>query len=141
MAGELAVIVVAQPAEVDDLLDSSPLGGGPEGLGRSTVLFGEIVGVAHRVHEVVRRPDSLHGRRQRIDVGHVAGHDLDPLAPLDRVELRRRTSDAPHRVPGVEQLGNEATPDVAGGAGDEDSGCRHGHTVCRDRCTQNTARA
>ena len=106
-------VVFTEPAEVHDLREHGLGGGVPEHRRRLAVALGELVVAAHGVDEVVRGVDAGHRRRARRRIRHVALHHLDPVGPRPAVELGRRPGQAPHLVPGVEQLGDEAPTDVA----------------------------
>jgi hypothetical protein len=70
-------IVLAQAAEIDD--PPHARGGGGSGIiiRRNSILFFKIARRPHRMDEVVRGVDSLHGPGQRCRIEHIAGHDFD----------------------------------------------------------------
>ncbi len=114
------VVVVAQTAEVDDLLEPGLGGRVPEARRRLSVPLGEAGAAFHAVHQVVGRPHPVEGRPERGRVGEVGLHDLDVADPRHARELLRRPGQAAHAVTSLEERRHEAPADVAGGAGDED---------------------
>ena len=71
--------------------------------------------------EVVGDVDARQGG---VEVGSVAGvalDDLDVVGPRVVAQPAGSADQAAHPVAGREQLGHETAPDVAGGAGDEDT--------------------
>ncbi len=129
VTGQLRVVVAAESPQVDDVPDTGAGRSVPERCGRPAVGLVERPRTAHGVHQVVRDLDSRHGPVERLGVGDVALDDLDPVAPRRVSELARVAHEATDPVAGLEQLGDEAAPDVAGGAGDEDDG--HGRLLPR----------
>ena len=114
VGGEVLVVVVAEPAHVDDLLHPGRGGRGAEGARGLGVLALEV-GVVEGVDEVDRHVDVAQRLVERGAVRHVG---TDRLA---RAVVRLRApGHRPDVVPGVEQGGDEAAADEAGGAGDED---------------------
>ena len=68
-------LVLAEPAEIDDLRDARPLGLGGDVLGCSAIELGEVAG-AERVDEVVGDVDALERAAER--AGDVGGERADP---------------------------------------------------------------
>ena len=68
-------LVLAEPAEIDDLRDARPLGLGGDVLGRSAIELGEVAR-AERVDEVVGDVDALERAADR--AGDVGGERADP---------------------------------------------------------------
>ncbi len=69
--------------------------------------------------EVVGDVDAVQGRRDGLGVDDVAADDLGAPGPRVVAQLLGGAGQAPHAVSGVEELGHQAAPDVAGGPGDQ----------------------
>jgi hypothetical protein len=119
-----------EAAEVDQPPDSGRTGGGGERRGRLAV--GALEGRrADGVDQVVGDVHLVHRGLQRRRVGGVGPHDLDVVDPGMPPEPVRVTGQHPDPVSGGQQLGDESTADVAGGAGDkaEQTAAGNGVTV------------
>jgi hypothetical protein len=77
-------------------------------------VHGGEVGPGQRVDQVVQHVLAVQCGAHVGGGGHVTGHHLDPIAPGRVGELARCASQHPYRVPGAQQLGHQATADVAG---------------------------
>ena len=96
MSGQV-VRSFAQSAEVDDLFKTARGRGICEVTRRLPVAFLEITfATGHRVHEVKRGLTARQRRAKRFTIKHVAGQNLDLLAPAparDLVRITRQTTD------------------------------------------------
>jgi len=118
-----AAVVGTEAAHVDDLAHA---GGGSrlaEVAGRVRVLALEV-GVVEGVHQVDRDVDAVERRDQRPGV-HDVGSDRLARAVVLLGAARHRADG----VPVVDEGGDEAATDEAGGPGDQDGG--HGHSLAR----------
>ena len=109
----------AEPAEVDDsrkLRRSS--GGGKVPRARQLALL-EEAGIAHGVHEVVRRVDALHRRRQRRRVEHVAGDNPRRWASAGG-QILRPAGQATNLVALRLEHSQQPSADIAGRTGQKD---------------------
>ena len=112
-------MVFAQTAQVDDAGNAGGACGGGEVLrARGFALF-EAARVPHRVDKVVRHVDVLERRGQRGRIQDVAGDDLRAAADTRR-EVRGVTRETANLVASCFEDRQEASPDVAGCAGQED---------------------
>ena len=131
--GRQVVPVVAEAAHVDDLLHAGRGRGGAEVARRLGVLALEV-GVVEGVDEVDRDVDALERGPERLGVGDV-GADRLALAVVGV----RATGHGADVMTGLDEGGDQAATDEAGGAGDENS--RHApHSVSPVRTRASTRR-
>jgi hypothetical protein len=110
---QLGRLVVAEPAQVDDLVEA--------GIGRSVSDVGGHLAIAllpvavpaDRVQQVVHGAGPGARVGQGLGIGGVAAHHVDRALPLLGVELGRGTDHCPHPMAGGDQLGNQPSSDVA----------------------------
>ena len=107
-------------SQVDDPPDAGGARGRGERLGGEPV-SGHEIGRAERVHQVVGHVDAVEHARQRRRFAEVALDDLHPPCPRHVPQPGGRAGQAAHGVTGVDEPGDEAPADVAGGTGDETS--------------------
>ena len=105
---------LAEPAEIDDLLDPGVARRGAEVVRRLAVAGGEVprAAAAHRVDEVVGDLDALERGRERLGAQDVGLGDLGAR----RLEVARTRAVAGHRAhayAAAQQLARQLSPDVA----------------------------
>ena len=123
-----------QAAEVDDAPYPGPAGRSDHVLGGATFLGREVLGEAHRVHQVVDDVDVVEGLLQGGRVAEVAAGHVDPVAPRDARQLVRSTGQRPNREPAFQQPGHQAAADVAGGTRHQAPLLLRGHPRLRSLC-------
>ena len=79
----------------------------------------EVVGSAHRVHEVVDDLDIGHRPVDRGAIAEVALDDVDRCRPRHVAQSLGPAHEHPHVMPGLDEAGHEPSADVAGRAGHE----------------------
>ena len=114
-------IVGAEPSEVDDAAQAGVGGGRPEIGGGNSIEVGEVLSRCHRVDQIQRRLAPRYRFLHRRGIEKVTLHHFDPMSPRMEGKLRRGTGETPDLIAGVEQPGDDASSDVAGGAGDENA--------------------
>ena len=120
MGGELRLRNVGdEPREVDEASYAAVGHRGRDGLGGHPVAVAEVAAV-EGVDEVDDGVDVLDRLRHGGGVGDVAADRADPVVPAEAVGTRRGRRRGDDVVAVLEQVGDEARTDVAGGAQDED---------------------
>ena len=69
--------------------------------------------------QVVEHVDAVQRCAEHVAVVEAAGDDFNLLQPRHAGDLGRSPDDDFHRVPGLEEPGNQPPADIAGGAGDK----------------------
>ncbi len=114
-----------QPAEIHDTADPRLRCGGREVFRRLDVQVGKITPGGHRVHEVERDVDILHGRRQRLRVKGI-GLDQFHASPVAGFEHGPVARCRPHVPAGLDKSRRKIGPDVATGTENQRPDlCRH----------------
>jgi hypothetical protein len=113
-------LAVAQLAEVHDAAQTGVIGREPEVGGGHAVQPGEVLPGCQRMHEVQRGVTAARRLLEGGRVENVSLDHLDPVTPGVEGELGGGPGEAAHLMTGVEELGDDTSTDVAGGAGDED---------------------
>ena len=115
-------------AEINDAADARLPGGAGEG-GRELeiVIRVFLAGGEHRMNEVIRGRAAFQRAEQSGFIGEIELDDdeIRMIGPRAILKFARGAHEAADGVSGVEEAGDEAAADVAGGAGDGDGGVGH----------------
>ena len=114
-----------QPAEIDDAPDPGASGGLGQSPRRAPVtLLEPALPLGHGVDQVVDRVEPVQKGGQGTGVEEIPARHLHPVPPGAAGELLGASGQAAHPVALVQEPGDQAAPDVAGGPGHPDQRLR-----------------
>ncbi len=107
-----------QSSQVDDAPDARLPGCGRKRFRSGTIFLGVVPFGGHRVHQVVRRRDPAHGRRERLRLEQIPFHHLGVVSG-PRPQGLRPPDQAPNRVRFRFEPAEQPPADIPGGPGQQ----------------------